>query len=39
LLPRLKALEKYPAFRLQLPRGADATGWQSVDWQALPSQP
>ena len=39
LLPRLKALEQYPSFRLQLPAGATAGGWQPVEWQTLAAQP
>jgi uncharacterized protein YfaA (DUF2138 family) len=39
LVPRLKALEKYPAYRLSLPKNASATGWQTVDWQALTAKP
>jgi uncharacterized protein YfaA (DUF2138 family) len=39
LIPRLKALEKYPAYRLTLAKNTSGGGWQTVDWQPLAAKP
>jgi uncharacterized protein YfaA (DUF2138 family) len=40
LAPRLKAIEKYPAYRVSMLPAANSAGtWQPVRWEALAAQP